>query len=258
MQLKEISRYWTSGAAAYDKVVRSQIRSRRTVRMWEALLREGLGARPGQKVLDVGTGPGFFSLLLARMGHRPTAVDASPGMVETAARNFKEAGADVRVYEGDAANLPREEDDTYDAVVCRDVVWTLPDPVGAYREWFRVLKPGGRLVVFDGNYLFELPSGWKYRLWYALAWTLILLTERRARRRSDETEPSLKELPFVRVLRPEADEATLRGIGYHVEEIRRNYMSGYKRTLQHLKYGHLTGVRFRIIASKPGGTDLTH
>lgn len=64
----------------------------------------------------------IFSLLLAEMGHHLTAVDASPGMVDTAARNFKAAGLDIQVYEGDAAHLEREEDESYDAVVSRDVV----------------------------------------------------------------------------------------------------------------------------------------
>ncbi|MEK8131665.1 methyltransferase domain-containing protein [Paenibacillus filicis] len=102
MQLKDISRYWTSSSAGYNKVVQTQVRSRKTVQLWKSLLLEGLGTKRSQRVLDVGTGPGFFSLLLSEMGHHPTAVDASPGMVETAARNFLEAGLDIPVYEGDA------------------------------------------------------------------------------------------------------------------------------------------------------------
>ncbi|RED63264.1 class I SAM-dependent methyltransferase [Cohnella lupini] len=250
MPLKDISDYWTSGAASYDKVVKSQLHNRRSVRIWRELLQEGLGLHKDRRVLDAGTGPGFFSLLLTEMGHRPTAVDASPGMVETAARNFREAGIDVPVYEGDTSDLYRESDDSYDAVVCRDVVWTLPDPAGAYAEWHRILKPGGRLVVFDGNYLFDERKDLKYRLWFALSWVLILLTERRMGRRTRKDRSSLDRLPFTQVLRPEADETALEKLGFILETSRRDYFPGYRRSLQYLKYGYQTGVRFMIVARK--------
>ncbi|MEK8131666.1 methyltransferase domain-containing protein [Paenibacillus filicis] len=143
-----------------------------------------------------------------------------------------------------------ERDASLDAVVCRDVVWTLPDPARAYAEWFRVLKPGGTLVVFDGDYLYKEPEGLLYRLWYALSWTLILLTEWRVRRRTSKDQPALGELPFVQVLRPEADETALRQAGFTIREIRRNFIPGYKWSLNYLKYGCQTGVRFMIIAKK--------
>jgi SAM-dependent methyltransferase len=49
-----------------------------------------------------------------------------------------------------------EADGSYDAVVCRHLVWTLTDPAAALRDWARVLKPGGRLMIFDGDYV-KLP-----------------------------------------------------------------------------------------------------
>ncbi|MCM3274023.1 class I SAM-dependent methyltransferase [Paenibacillus elgii] len=251
--LKDISNYWTSGSGSYDKAVKAQFRSRRTVSMWTSLLNEGLGGRKGQAVLDMGTGPGFFSILLSRMGHRVTAVDASQGMIETAARNFRAAGADVKAYLGDAAHLHAEKDNSFDAVVCRDVVWTLPDPYRAYAEWYRILKPGGTLIVFDGNYLYrkepKRPALFN-KLWYALGWTLILLTELRVRSRSDQDKELLGKLPFVQVLRPEADQEALQRAGFRIQEIRHNFTSGYKMTMQHLKYGYQSDRRFMIKAKK--------
>ncbi|MCP1310751.1 class I SAM-dependent methyltransferase [Paenibacillus tyrfis] len=251
--LKDISKYWTSSSDGYDKAVKAQFRSRRTVSMWTSLLNEGLGGREGQTVLDMGTGPGFFSILLSKMGHRVTAVDASQGMIETASRNFKASGVDVKAYLGDAARLHAEKDNAFDAVVCRDVVWTLPDPYGAYAEWYRVLKPGGTLIVFDGNYLYreepEKPAPFN-KLWYALGWTLILLTELRVRSRSDREKELLGKLPFVQVLRPEADQEALQRAGFRIQEIRRDFTSGYKMTMQHLKYGYQSERRFMIIAKK--------
>jgi SAM-dependent methyltransferase len=54
-------------------------------------------------------------------------------------------------------NHAREPDSHYDAVVCRHLVWTLTDPKAALGDWFRVLKPGGHLLVFDGD--FSAPGG---------------------------------------------------------------------------------------------------
>jgi ubiquinone/menaquinone biosynthesis C-methylase UbiE len=43
-------------------------------------------------------------------------------------------------------------DNTFDLALCRNLTWTLADPIRAYREWRRVLKPGGRLLIFDANW----------------------------------------------------------------------------------------------------------
>ena len=53
-----------------------------------------------------------------------------------------------------------EPDETYDAVICRHLVWTLTEPEQALADWFRVLKPGGRLLVFDGDWTRPTRIGW--------------------------------------------------------------------------------------------------
>ncbi|WP_245864432.1 class I SAM-dependent methyltransferase [Paenibacillus donghaensis] len=250
MMLKEISKYWTSSSEGYDKVIRTQFRSKKTVNLWKQLLIKGMGVKPRQKVLDVGTGPGFFSILLSQMGHLPTAVDASQGMIERASRNFDRYGYKVRAYVGDAADLSAESDSSFDVVVCRDVVWTLPDPQQAYAEWYRVLKPGGTLIIFDGNYMYKESRTIFRRLWYALSWTLILLTEKRIRQRSGKDKSLLSELPFVNVLRPEADEKALIHAGFHSLEVQRNFIPARTMPLNYMKYGYQNVHRFMIIAKK--------
>lgn len=142
--LNEISRCWTGSSNGYDQCVKAQFRSKRSIERWKELLRKGLGNQVPLQVLDIGTGPGFFSILLSQMGHRVTAVDASEGMIKVVSRNFVQAGQQVQLYLGDAANLNKEKDEVFDVVVCRDVVWTLPDPVKAFGEWKRALKSGGK------------------------------------------------------------------------------------------------------------------
>ncbi|WP_152393373.1 class I SAM-dependent methyltransferase [Paenibacillus guangzhouensis] len=248
--LKEISQYWTASSGGYDKVIQSQFRSAMTISIWKELLEDGLGSRREQQVLDVGTGPGFFSILLSQMGHRPTAMDASPGMIQVATANFDQLGYKIPAFVGDAAKLDHLADNSLDAVVCRDVVWTLPKPQEAYAEWYRILKPGGKLIVFDGNYLYQEKKSLFHRLWYALSWLLILITERRVRRRSNRDQELFHGLPFVHVLRPEADDEALRGAGFQNIRIRRNFIPARRQLLSHLKYGVQNVERFMITATK--------
>ncbi|MEK4452147.1 MULTISPECIES: class I SAM-dependent methyltransferase [Paenibacillus] len=250
MMLKEISKYWTSSSESYDKVIQTQFRSKKTINLWKQLLIKGLGTTPQQKVLDVGTGPGFFSILLSQMGHLPTAVDASQGMIDRASRNFESYGYKVPAYVADAADLHMELENSFDAVVCRDVVWTLPDPQRAYAEWYRILKPGGTLIIFDGNYLYKESKTVFRKLWYALSWTLILLTEQRIRQRSSQDKSLLSELPFVNVLRPEADETALKQAGFRTIDVHRNFIPARAMPLDYLKYGYQNVNRFMILAKK--------
>ena len=71
-------------------------------------------------------------------------------MTAQAEKRFKEAGAEVLVRQMDAQKL-EFADENFDAVVSRNVLWNLDDPAAAYREMHRVLRPGGKLIISDGN-----------------------------------------------------------------------------------------------------------
>jgi arsenite methyltransferase len=126
---------------AYHK--RDMIRRRRHVR-------EALAAQPGERILDVGCGPGFYARELldeVGPGGAIVAVDASPDMLALARQRC--AGHDnVTFGEGNAAALP-VDDAAFDAALCVQVMEYVPDPVGALREMHRALRPGGRVLVWD-------------------------------------------------------------------------------------------------------------
>ena len=108
-----------------------------------------LGGGP-KKVLDVGAGTGYVSLVLARLGHEVTGVDLSRAMLSIASAKAGALGLDVRLVEGDADDLPFSGR-PFDAVVSRHVLWTLPHPEQAIRGWSRLVRRGGKVVVIDGG-----------------------------------------------------------------------------------------------------------
>jgi SAM-dependent methyltransferase len=115
-----------------------------------------LAVRPGERGLDIGCGPAFLSLELARAvgdAGRVTGLDSSPEMREAAVARLTQAGLLSRVHlvAGDAARL-EFPDGTFDFVVAVQVYLYVPDVAGALAEAWRVLRPGGRIVVVDTDW----------------------------------------------------------------------------------------------------------
>lgn len=150
--------YWDERSASYSNSVWDELRDAH-FHAWHEMLAEKLSdqiesAGPtALKVLDLGCGPGFFEILLSRMGCMVHAVDSSTQMLARACDNVLAAGKpdQVEFFCSDVAKLPFVSD-VYDVVISRNVTWLMKDPMKAYAEWQRVLKPGGKLLVFDANW----------------------------------------------------------------------------------------------------------
>jgi SAM-dependent methyltransferase len=104
-----------------------------------------------RRSLEIGAGTGYFSLNLLQAGavREATCTDISPGMIRTLATNAEHLGVDVRTARADAESLPFA-DESFDLVLGHAVLHHLPDLRRAFREFHRVLRPGGR-IAFAGE-----------------------------------------------------------------------------------------------------------
>lgn len=143
--------YWDDQAASFDDQFLHSIATEDERRAWARIL--DLLAPPGHTldVLDVGCGTGFLALLFAERGHRVTGIDVAPQMIERARAKATAQGLAVTFRIDDAEAL-QDPDASYDLVVCRHLLWTLPHPQQALAEWVRVTRPGGRVAVIDGEW----------------------------------------------------------------------------------------------------------
>lgn len=186
-------RVWDRAAPGYDRQIALP------ERFWFGGGREWLGARVEGRVLDVGVGTG------RNLPHFPasvtvTGVDVSPGMLAVARQRAADLGRAVDLREADAARLPFA-DGSFDTVVCALSLCAIADPRTAVTEMWRVLTPGGRLLLFD-----HVASTWPPI--FALQW----LVERLSIPSAGE-HFTRRQLPLVRATGFEITESVRRKAG---------------------------------------------
>ncbi len=150
---EKVESYWTKRADGFFDLRHDEIESEKASRWIEeiqSLIPEGREL----KILDLGCGTGFFEVILGRLGHSVTGIDLTEEMIARANEMIRLYQLDetrVKTMVGDAEKLDFS-DESFDVVISRNLTWTLPHPIEAYKEWFRVLKSGGVLINFDAEY----------------------------------------------------------------------------------------------------------
>src|SRR5438552_18061440 len=104
-----------------------------------ALAREGL-----ERVLEIGPGRGAFSFRMRNFRKRVVAVEINRAFIEYCRR--KEAGSGIEFLQGTVTTLPFH-DETFDAVLCIEVLMHIDNPGRALSEMSRVLRPGGIVLL---------------------------------------------------------------------------------------------------------------
>lgn len=150
MNQESINKHWTESSSNYDDIIIDELNSFRPG-AWQKQILSHFPEGKVLDVLDIGCGPGFFSIILSEAGHRVTGIDGAEGMLKRARKNVDHFGSDARILEMDANHLDFP-DDSFDLIVSRNVTHTLMDHSKAYSEWKRVLREGGLLLIYDANW----------------------------------------------------------------------------------------------------------
>lgn len=221
--LQDIENYWTHRAEGYSKVNLEELAGEKWP-VWLSVIESYMPKRIKHtiKVLDIGTGPGFFSIILSRAGYQVTAVDYTEEMLCKARENAGSLADQIEWHQMDAQKL-RFPSDMFDVIVSRNVTWNLEHPEQAYREWMRVLKPGGVLLNFDANWyhhLFDEEKRAAYELDREKVSDLgfeddYLCTDIEA------MEAIARQVPLSRIQRPEWDQRVLEHLNGTEIEINR-------------------------------------
>ena len=203
--LEQIRQYWNSRAEGYSLSNREELEDEHRIFLWEQQIRRALNGRICRHVLDVGCGPGFFSVLLAKLGYEVTAIDYTENMLAEARKNAAHYGVKIDFRQMDAQNLDFE-DGIFDLVISRNVLWNLEQPEQAYREWLRVLKPNGTVMNFDGNFYYYVTDAeygdrtrWEHKHMQGI--------------NANSIDRIGEHLPMARRLRPEWDVQELQKLG---------------------------------------------
>lgn len=149
----EMNEYWDKRANSYSQQNIEEFKNTKRYE-WEKYLFENIDETKPLKILDIGTGPGFFAILAALRGHNVTGVDMNQAMLNEAKKNALKLGVNINFLEvGHKLEFPNE---TFDLIISRNVTWTLTDPENQLLNWVSKLKKGGTLKYFDAEWYFYL------------------------------------------------------------------------------------------------------
>ena len=158
---EKMNQYWDDRSESYSAQNRGQLFGEKK-QAWEELIFHQLPQTKPLRVLDIGTGPGFFAILAALRGHQVTAVDLNGEMLKQARENAASCGVSIH-FQQVGNRLPFAAG-SFDLVMSRDVTWTLTSPEEQLLQWASLLAPGGTMLYFDAEWYGYLKSDRHKRL----------------------------------------------------------------------------------------------
>ncbi|MBR5951213.1 MAG: bifunctional demethylmenaquinone methyltransferase/2-methoxy-6-polyprenyl-1,4-benzoquinol methylase UbiE [Actinomycetaceae bacterium] len=128
--------------------------------MWRAAVTRAIGVRPGMKILDLACGTGASTASFAKAGADVIGCDFSEGMIREGLRRRPH----LNLIQGDAMDLPFE-DESFDVVTMSYGLRNVQDPMKALEEMYRVVRPGGKLVISEFSTPVSQPMNFLYRFY---------------------------------------------------------------------------------------------
>ncbi|WP_319760131.1 class I SAM-dependent methyltransferase [Maridesulfovibrio sp.] len=205
-----IEKYWNWRSSSYALDVE---KSPETEKAWDTTIKTLAKSGQNQDALDIGTGPGQLAFYLADAGFNVTGLDISSQMIASAQKKAKEMQLSIDFRTGDAEHLDFA-DNSFDVIVSRNLIWTLPNPDLALKEWYRVLKPGGRIIVSDG---FWSNQTWRrfYEIPVNLVKGLFQMKSRISLRFFLHYASMMKDLPLYEGVKKNEVQNLLQGAGFN-------------------------------------------
>lgn len=223
-QIEKLEQYWSGRAEGYSLVNQQELSGEQHQKWFRYLQSRFPKKSPDEiSVLDIGTGPGFFAIILAEAGYRVTAVDYTAEMLEQAKQNAGALADKITWLQMDAQNLAFS-DEQFDVIVSRNLTWNLDDPKSAYQEWHRVLRKDGILLNFDANwyaYLFDEEKRLAYEA-DRLNVARLNLEDQYTCTDIDTMEALAQNMPLSATLRPVWDLDILTSIGFSSTRVEEN------------------------------------
>lgn len=220
----EIIDYWSERSETYGQQHHEELLGEQKT-LWQNVIISAFNTneKSVQKILDIGTGPGFLSILLAEKGFEVTSIDMTEEMLSQAKLNAGDLAKKIEWKLMDAHNLTFDTA-YFDAIVTRNVTWNLEDPKEAYKEWYRVLKPEGILLNFDSNwykYLYDETLREKYEKNRELTQEMAIKDYYEGTN-INWMEELAKEMPLSNIARPVWDKKVLKECGFESIVIHEN------------------------------------
>lgn len=147
MNMRETVLYWDSEADSLTKARVEALNGEERV-YWEEALSVLLPADTPLRILEAGSGSGFLAVILTGLGHNVIGIDISPAMVQCAYETASASGLRIE-YRIMDCNKMEFKNESFDAVVCCELMTHLSDVKSALIEFRRILRKDGRLIIFD-------------------------------------------------------------------------------------------------------------